>query len=173
MVRSVQNFGVLFLSVFALSACTTVSKLESSSQCEVWEEQGILPPRQVDLDGDSAKYKGRCSVMGMFLCSWVKADLDRQTKIVAAESNGLFNGRRDVGRYEKGVFTFDPGFMDNIVKSSPARVDRDALTVSRTVTLTALGLNQTSEQKVAFNKHCSSEQAAVGAVTLWIGKNKD
>jgi hypothetical protein len=111
--------------------------------------------------------------MGMFMCSWVRADFNPQSKRIAMEGSGLFESKREAATLENDAVVFEPSILDKVGKSSPAKVDRSSKTVTRTMTITALGLDQSSEETVHFNDHCTSEQAALGALALWSGRSRD
>lgn len=164
--------ALAFLFVLAMAGCTTVAKLQSADSCRVWEPQSPLPPRSVAPHGASAKYEGKCTILGLFGCLWVQADLD-QTGDIYLEGNSIFESRTKSAHLKDSTVTFEPSLLDKIAKAGPAKIDPATKTVVRQATLTALGLNKSSEESVYFNDHCSIDEAAVGAVALWASRSKD
>jgi hypothetical protein len=165
--------GVTLSSLLGVG-CASVEKLEQSPRCEVWEEQKLVGPRYVEFEGPQmAKYTGKCWIPGILFCKWVRTEYEPHSRKVLIEGNSLFEGKRIASEFKNNKMKFEKSFADNFVKSSDAEVNMKDLSVKRTVTIVAFGLNKGGEEKVRFNKACNPQQAAIGAVALWAGRSKD
>lgn len=160
----------LLMGALFLTACSSTEKLKESKSCSVWEEQGILGPRSVEVIGNVAEWKGRCSFFWFWGCQWVKADMPENEESIYLDGNGIFNNRKVVAKMKNEVVTYESTFLDSIVKSSPLVIDQKKLMTTRTVT-TSIGNMQTQEE-FYFNQACSIKQIGIGAIALTAIKNR-
>jgi hypothetical protein len=162
---------ILLLAVLMLTSCASVEKLKASKTCNVWEDQKIFGPLSIEVNQNEAYWKGECGLFYMWLCTWVKADMPDGQSSIFLDGNGVFVNRKVYSKLQDEKIIFEPTFLDGLVKSSPALINRKELRTNRTIT-TAIA-NISSEEEFHFNESCTNRQVAIGTMALIAVKNKN
>lgn len=163
----------LLSSILCLSlmSCASVSDLKKAKTCKVWEDQPVIGPFSVDVAKNESKWKGRCSIMGLFLCQWVKSDIEENR--IYQDSNGIFNKRTLIATTNETSVTYLDTALSKIVKVKPFTIQKEKQEVDVWYEVNALGKKLNSSRKIQFNNACEPEQVALGIVTIITAKNKN
>lgn len=160
----------LLAALVMLTSCASTQNLLESKSCQVWEEQSFLGPRSVEVIENQSNWKGNCRFLFVWWCDWVKADMPEGQNGIFLDGNGLFNQRKLTSRLTDETMTYEPTFLDGLIKSSPLTIDRKKLRTNRTIS-TAI-TNMKADEEFQFNESCTSQQVAIGSVALIAIKNR-
>lgn len=157
---------ILFIAL-TVASCASTSELKEAKTCKVWEDQPVVGPFHLDVTEKKAHWKGNCSLFGVFMCSWVEADMEGNQVFLA--SNGIFNSRGPVATFYNNKLSYDQRFTDAIAKVEPMTISKESGRVDAKVK--ALGKFE-GTRTIQFNDACSEKQIAMGVVAVMTAKNK-
>ena len=156
--------------VFTFS-CASVSELKEAKSCKVWEEQPVIGPFGVDANPKFSYWKGKCAILGLFLCHWVKTDMTGNE--VFQETNGIFSSRTKIATLSSESVTYNQTFLSKVFDIKPIKIDMDRKVASFKVDLpNPVGGKLKGERTINFNNACTVKEVAMGTLTLITAKNK-
>ncbi len=159
------------LCLIMFVGCASVKDLEKAQTCKVWEEQPVLGPFAVDANKEFSRWEGRCAILGLFACEWVKTDMSKNN--IFQDSNGIFNSRTKVATFTGDTFVYERFYLEKLFDIKPVKIDMDKKVATYQVDIqNPLGGKLNGERIIKFNNACSAKEVAMGAVTLITSKNK-
>lgn len=126
----------------------------------------MMGPYDVTVRDNHVTAKSKC-LLWFWWCSSFEGTIQDDGKIQVKRAFGkeqhIATLRGDQVIYESSIF-------DKLVKTSPVQLDMANHQAKKTV---AVGFAQGTENELVleFNPACSKQQAAVGAVSIWVLEN--
>ena len=113
---------ILFILVLAISSCASVKELQEAKTCKVWEDQPI-GPFSVDSNPEFSMWKGKCALFGLFICKWVKTDVNGQEYF--QDANGIFKSRVKIASLKHNKLIYEKSILEMLFEIKPLMIDMD------------------------------------------------
>lgn len=152
------KIGILGL-VIMMTACSSMPKpeeLKASPKCTVWQKDNLGIVTAHEVEGEKARQKSSCWVMGMFLCRYINYTFRPGTTEILS----------DIGDSNKTIGKFD-------AKNNTISMDHSVITVApalikdgRVDYVLEGPIGPKMNKTVEYSSSCSIRQAALGAASF-------
>ena len=161
-------FLLLLSAMFV--GCATTKELQEAPSCKVWKEQPVIGPLVMDVRDNSVVKKGQC-LFWFWGCTERKTEIETNGDIYHT-GEGIFSSRTKIASVRGKEIFYEKSVFDSLLNADPVQLDMDNKMAHRQVTAKIFGSSSTAKDDLAFNGACKQNEAAVGAIALWINESK-